>query len=113
MNVRNWVIQMKVAATRQLEVLAQEARRQVRRNAVTLATMRRVVERFERDVLPNHARMAAALGAGNPGELARLNGRLGLLAAEREHVGVLRDYWVARSAFAQAAGAWQALGGAP
>lgn len=98
-------------AMRQLEATALEARRQVRRHAQTLAVMRRLVERYERDVLPNHERLAAQLGAGDPADLFRLNRRLALLEAQRVHVGVLSDYWVARSALAQAAGQWLAYGG--
>lgn len=98
-------------AMRQLEAAALEARRQVRSNAQALAAMRRLAERYERDILPNHERIAASLGAGDPGDVARLNGRLEMLEAQREHLAVLRDYWVARSALAQAAGQWLALGG--
>ncbi|HUG72427.1 MAG TPA: TolC family protein [Steroidobacteraceae bacterium] len=100
-------------AMRQLEVAVIEARRQIRSNSATVATMRRLVQRYDRDVLPEHQRAAAALGAGNPGELDRLNGRLAMLDAQREHIGLLRDYWVARSALAQAGGDWLALHGRP
>lgn len=98
-------------AMRQLEAVALEARRQVRSHAQALATMRRLVERHERDIVPNLERMAARLGAGDPGDILRLNQRLTLLEVQREHLAVLRDYWVARSALAQAAGQWLALGG--
>jgi outer membrane protein TolC len=98
-------------AVRQVEARSLEARRQIRGNALALAAMRRLVERYERDILPNHERMAAELGAGYPGELARLNGRLTMLEAQRQHMEVLRDYWVARSALAEAAGDWMALSG--
>jgi hypothetical protein len=73
--------------------------------------MRRIVERHERDILPNHERMAAQLGPGDPGDIPRLNQRLDMLDAQREHLEALRDYWLARSALAQAAGQWMALGG--
>jgi len=98
-------------AVRQLEATALEARRQVRLHAQSLAVMRRVVERYERDVLPNHERAAAGLGAGDPGDILRLNRRLALLEAQRAHLLAQRDYWVARSALAQATGQWQAYGG--
>jgi outer membrane protein TolC len=101
------------SAMRQLEVTVIEARRQIRSNSATVATMRRLVQRYDRDVLPEHQRAAAELGAGYPGELERLNGRLAMLDAQREHIGLLRDYWVARSALAQAGGDWLALHGRP
>lgn len=99
------------SALRQLEDAALEARRQVRSNAATLVGMRRMVERYERDILPHHERVAADMGAGHPAELPRLDARLGMLEAQQQHVAALRDYWVARSALAQAAGDWQGLAG--
>lgn len=99
------------AAVRQLEVVTLQARGQIRRNARAVASMRLQVERYERDILPNHERIAASLGSGYPGELARLNVRLEMLAAQRELSAVLRDYWVARSAMAHAGGDWLALSG--
>ena len=99
------------SAMRQLEAIALEVRRQVRLHAEELATMRRLVERHERDILPSHERMAALLGAGDPGDIQRLSRRLDLLDAQRGHLRALRDYWLARSALAQAAGQWLALGG--
>ena len=98
-------------AVRQLEAASLEARQQIRRHSQAMAAMRRLVERYERDILPNHERIAAGLGSGDPGELARLNARLGMLAAQREHAAVLRDYWVARSALAHAGGDWLVLSG--
>jgi outer membrane protein TolC len=101
------------SAMRQLEAVALEARRQIRSNAQVVAAMRRLGERYTRDILPNHERIAALLGSGDPGELTRLNGRLAMLEAQREQVAVLRDYWVARSALAHSAGDWQRLSGGP
>jgi cobalt-zinc-cadmium efflux system outer membrane protein len=98
-------------AVRQLEAAALEARRQIRAHAGTLAATRRIVERYQQDVLPGHERLAASTGAGHAGELSRLNGRLTLLEAQREHVAALRDYWVARSALAHAAGDWLGVHG--
>ncbi len=99
------------SAVRELEALVLEMRQQVRRHAQATASMRRLAERHDRDILPHHARAAARLGPGSPDELPRLNARLALLEAERAHLEVLRDYWVARSAMAQAAGDWLALSG--
>lgn len=98
-------------AVRELEATVLESRQQIRRHAQAVASMRRIAERYERDILPHHQRIAADLGSGSPSELPRLNARLLMLDAQREHLGVLRDYWVARSALAQAAGDWQALSG--
>jgi multidrug efflux system outer membrane protein len=101
------------SAVRQLEVAVIEARRQIRSSHAAVAAMRRLVQRYDQEVLPEHQRAAAGLGAGYPGELERLNGRLAMLDAQRERIGVLRDYWVARSALAQAGGDWLALHGRP
>jgi len=98
-------------AVRQLEAAVLDARRQIRLNARAVTSMRQLVERYERDILPNRERIAASLGAGDPGELDRLNERVRLLAAQREHIALLRDYWVARSALAHAGGDWLALSG--
>jgi hypothetical protein len=100
-------------AVRQLEDSVIEARRQIRSHGAVVATMRRLVQRYEREVLPGHQRAAASLGAGDPGEPERLYGRLAMLGAQREHMMLLRDYWVARSALAQAGGDWLALQGGP
>jgi len=99
------------SAVRALEAAILETRQQVRRHAPAVAVMRRLVERYEADILPHHQRAAAALGSGSPAELSRLNARLLMLEAQREHVAALRDYWVARSALAQAGGDWLALSG--
>ena len=99
------------AAVRELEVAVLEMRQEVRRHAQAMASMRRLAEQYERDILPHHQRVAAGFGGGSPDELPRLNARLVMLAAERERIAVLRDYWVARSALAQAAGDWLALSG--
>ncbi|MFO7325303.1 MAG: TolC family protein [Pseudomonadota bacterium] len=99
------------SATRNLEAAVLEARQQIRRHAQVVASMRRLIEHYERDILPHHQRMVAQLGAGRPDEGPRVNARLGLLEAQREHLQLLRDYWVARSALAHAAGDWLALSG--
>jgi cobalt-zinc-cadmium efflux system outer membrane protein len=99
------------SAVRSLEAAVLEMRQQVRRHAQAVTAMRRLAERYERDVLPLHQRASARLGAGDPSELPRLNARLSMLEAQRAHLEVLRDYWVARSAMAQAAGDWIALSG--
>jgi hypothetical protein len=95
----------------ELEITALEARRQLRIHGETLATMRRLVELYARDILPIHQRAAARLGPGDPAELERLNTRMLMQEVQLEQVSLLRDYWVARSALAQAAGDWMALSG--
>jgi outer membrane protein TolC len=99
------------SATRSLEAAVLEARQQVRRHAGAVASMRRLIERYERDLLPYHQRAAAGLGPGRPDQAQRVNTRLALLEAQREHLELLRDYWVARSALAHAAGDWLMLSG--
>lgn len=101
------------SATRALELAVLEAREQIRRHSQAVASMRRLVERYERDILPHHQRRLADLGAGRPDEARRVTARLHLLEAQREHIELLRDYWVARSALAHAAGDWLALSGVP
>lgn len=95
----------------ELEITALEARRQIRTHGETLATMRRLAELYARDILPIHQRAAARLGPGDPAELERLNTRMLMQEVQLEQVSLLRDYWVARSALAQAAGDWMALSG--
>lgn len=99
------------SAMRQLEVAQLALRQEVRRHAAAVQAMRGLVQRHERDILPYHQRAAAALGGGDPNELPRLNARLVMLEAERERIDMLRDYWVARSALAQAGGDWLGLSG--
>lgn len=98
-------------AVRELEAARLESRQQIRRHAQAVVSMRRLVERYERDILPHHQRSAGDPDAGSADELMHLNARLLTLEAQREHLAVLRDYWVARSALAQAAGDWAALSG--
>lgn len=94
-----------------LEVATLEARRQLRTHAGSLASMRRLVELYARDILPIHQRAAASLGPGEPAQLERLNVRILMQEVQLEQVTLLRDYWVARSALAQAAGDWLSLSG--
>jgi cobalt-zinc-cadmium efflux system outer membrane protein len=97
----------------ELEMAVLEARRQIRLHAGTLATMRRLADLYARDILPIHQRAAASLGPGDPTDLNRLNRRLAMQEVQLEQVAILRDYWVARSALAQAAGDWLGLSGLP
>jgi outer membrane protein TolC len=99
------------ASVLELDIAVLEARRQVRTHAQSLAAMRRLGELYARDILPIHQRSAANLGPGDPADLDRLNGRLALQDVQAEQVAVLRDYWIARSALAQAAGDWLGLSG--
>src|SRR5690606_3036947 len=54
------------SAVRGLEAAVLEMRQQVRRHAQAAASMRRLAERYEQDILPHHARAAARLGPGSP-----------------------------------------------
>ena len=77
--------------------------RRARRSARTSgdAATRALLEQYERHVLPNQQAMAVGLGTvGEPGQPDRLRLRLEALSAEEEQVGLLRDYWRARSALA-------------
>jgi hypothetical protein len=94
-----------------LEVATLEARRQLRIHGESLASARRLVQLYARDILPIHQRAAARLGPGDPAELSRLNTRMLMQEVQLEQVALLRDYWVARSALAQAAGDWLSLSG--
>jgi outer membrane protein TolC len=99
-------------AMRKLEVAQLAARNEIRGHAAELTTTRALLQQYEHDILPNQRQIVAGLGTvADPGEPERLRLRVSLLVAEEEHVGLLRDYWRARSALAQAAGAWSAHSG--
>lgn len=101
-------------AMRQLEVIQLAARTQIRTHASEMQATRALLEQYERAVLPNQRFIAAQLGTvGEPGQPDRLRLRLEALSAEEGQVGLLRDYWRARSALALAAGAWSGTGGLP
>lgn len=102
------------AAMRRLENLRQSARSQIRTHAAEMRTTRRLLEQIDRDIQPNTRQIVAGLGTSNdPREPQRLRLRLSVLSGEEDRVGLLRDYWRARSALALAAGDWAAASGLP
>jgi cobalt-zinc-cadmium efflux system outer membrane protein len=95
------------SALRTLEATRLAARAEIRTHAAEIRTTRTLLEQYEREILPNQQKIVVALGTvADPGEPERLRLRLSTLAAEEERVGLLRDYWRARSALALAAGDW-------
>ncbi len=100
------------SALRTLEAVKLAARSDLRTHAVEMRITRTLLEKYERTILPNQRQIAAALGpVSDPGEPQHLRQRLAAISAEEEQAGLLRDYWRARSAFAAAAGDWEALAG--
>jgi outer membrane protein, heavy metal efflux system len=100
------------SALRTLEAVKLAARSELRTHAAEMRVTRALLEQYEKVVLPNQRQIVAALGSNvDPGEPDRLRLRLSTLSAEEEQSGLLRDYWRARSAFAAAAGDWEALAG--
>jgi outer membrane protein, heavy metal efflux system len=98
-------------ATRNLEAVKLAALTELRTHAAEMQATRALLEQYEHDVLPNHRQILAQLATNEPGNTERLRLRLSSLAAEEEQVGLLRDYWRARSAFALSAGAWASANG--
>ncbi|MEO8307297.1 MAG: TolC family protein [Pseudomonadota bacterium] len=100
------------SALRTLETIKLTARSELRTHAAEMRVTRALLEKYETAILPNQRQMLAALGSnGEQGEPDRLRLRLSALSTEEEQTGLLRDYWRARSAFALAAGDWEALAG--
>lgn len=100
------------SALRNLEATRLAARSELRIHAAEMQVTRSLLEKYERQILPNQRQIIAALGsAAEPGEPDRLRLRLSSLSAEEEQAGLLRDYWRARSAFAAAAADWESLAG--
>lgn len=102
------------AAMRTTESLVQAARADLRIHAAELATTRALVEKYRDLVLPNHQAISAQLDASrSETSLDRMRVVLARLGAEEEYLGLLRDYWRARSALARSAGDWATLIGWP
>ena len=101
-------------AMRQLEATQLAARTEIRTHASEMRTTRRLLEQYENAVLPNQRQILAQLGTvADPAQPERVRLRLEALAGEEGQVGLLRDYWRARSALALAAGDWTGLSGLP
>jgi outer membrane protein, heavy metal efflux system len=96
------------ASMRRLELVQLSARTQIRTHAQEMLTTRQLLEQYERSIVPNQRQIAAQLGTvSEPGQPNRLRLRLEALSVEETQVGLLRDYWRARSALAVAAGQWK------
>ena len=99
-------------AMRQLEATRLAARTELRIHLSEMQATRALLEQYARSILPNQHQIVAQLGtASDPGRPDRLRLRQAMLSAEEEQVGLLRDYWRARSALALAAGQWSGLNG--
>ena len=102
------------AAMRTTESLVQAARADLRTHAAELATTRALVEKYRDFVLPNHQAISTQLDASDAETaLDRMRVVLARLGSEEEYLGLLRDYWRARSALARSAGDWATLIGWP
>ncbi len=102
------------SAMRTVEALALEARRDIRTHGAELAATRLLLQRYRDDVLPNHRDVFERAKTAPDLPLAeRFHSQQAVLSAEEEEVGLLRDYWRARSALARAAGDWSALNAWP
>lgn len=97
-------------ALRNVQLLSQAARADIQVHAAELAAIRDLAMRYRTEVLPNHASIRSRIGAepaATPLDRARM--AQAELGAREEEVGLLRDYWRARSALAASAGDWSAL----
>lgn len=102
------------SSMRRLELVQLSARTQIRTHAQEMRTTRQLLEQYERSIVPNQRQIAAQLGTvSDPGQPDRLRLRLEALSVEETQVGLLRDYWRARSALAVAAGQWTSKSGLP
>lgn len=96
---------------RRLEVSRLAARREIRTAAAEMIATRQLLEQVEGEILPALRRQQADPAGADPDDIQVQVRRLGSMDTEREHMGLLRDYWRARSALALAAGDWSALSG--
>jgi outer membrane protein, heavy metal efflux system len=101
-------------ALRNLQLLTQGARADIRVHAAEVATIRELAMRYRTEILPNHAGIRARVAA-EPAATLLDNARVAQaeLGAREEEVGLIRDYWRARSALAGSAGDWSALSAWP
>jgi outer membrane protein, heavy metal efflux system len=98
------------AAVRTLESLRLTARTELRTHAAELSTTRTLLDQYRGQLLPEQRRLERRLlEAREEGRLEARRYRMASFAAEEESVGLLRDYWRARSALARAAGDWANL----
>jgi hypothetical protein len=98
---------------RRLEIARLAARREIRTAAAEMLATRQLLEQVEGEILPTLRQQQADPAGGDPNDMLVQSRRLRNLDTEREHLGLLRDYWRARFALALAAGDWNALSGLP
>ena len=97
------------SAMRTLESSRLGARAEIRTHAAEMSVTRALLEHNERNVAAAQ-RQAATTLAGNESatDLDRLRIRQASLVTEEDQIGLLRDYWRARSALAVSLGDWPA-----
>jgi cobalt-zinc-cadmium efflux system outer membrane protein len=97
------------SALRNLESARGGARADIRTHEQEMRLTRALLESYDGSIIPNQQAMAVGLGtSGNPDDPDRLALRLTMLSTQEEQVGLLRDYWRARSALALSLGNWPA-----
>ncbi len=97
------------SSLRQTELLAQQARNELRTHAAEMQTTRTLYLNYRDQLLPRQQWLLSQMRSADPSDLGRLRLRLSSIAAEEEATGYLRDYWRARAALARAAGDWSGL----
>jgi outer membrane protein, heavy metal efflux system len=97
------------SALRNLESARGSARADIRTHEQEMRLTRSLLENYDGSIIPNQQAMAVGLGtSGSPDDPDRLALRLTMIATQEEQVGLLRDYWRARSALALSLGDWPA-----
>jgi hypothetical protein len=97
------------SSLRQTELLAQQARNELRTHAAEMQTTRTLYLNYRDQLLPRQQWLLSQMRSADPSDLGRLRLRLSNIAAEEEATGYLRDYWRARGALARAAGDWSGV----
>lgn len=96
---------------RSLDALRLAARTEIRMRAAELTTARQLLEQIEREIRPGQRQLLANSSDGGTADTAPSGVRIPLLNTDIDHIELLRDYWLARSGLARAAGDWSALSG--
>jgi cobalt-zinc-cadmium efflux system outer membrane protein len=97
------------SALRQTELLAQQARNELRTHAAEMQATRTLYLNYRDQLVPRQQWLLSQMRSADPSDLGRLRLRLSSIAAEEEATGYLRDYWRARGALARAAGDWSGV----
>lgn len=101
-------------ALRNVEAARAAARTELRLRSAELATARELLGQHEELVAPAVRRLEAELAErGGEPEPEDLRLRMAVLESAEQRIGLLRDYWRARSALALAAGEWSVGSGLP